>query len=79
MPLKILLSSTLRRYVSDYDPAKGVVLYPEEDMTVAELCEQMNIPVDRIKIIIVDGKNKSLTHVLTGVERVGLFPAIGGG
>ena len=79
MPLKILLSSTLRKHVPDYDPAKGVVLYPVKDMTVAELCEKMNIPVDRIKIIIVDGKNKSLEHVLTGVERVGLFPAIGGG
>jgi sulfur carrier protein ThiS len=79
MPLKILLSSTLRKYVPDYDPAKGVVLYPEKDMTVAELCDQMKIPKDRIKLIIVDGKNKSLTHVLTGVERIGLFPAIGGG
>lgn len=79
MPLKILLSSTLRKYVPDYDPAKGVVLHPEKDMTVAELCDQMNIPKDGIKLIIVDGKNKSLTHILTGVERVGLFPAIGGG
>jgi len=79
MPLKILLSSTLRGYVPDYDPAKGVVLVPENDLTVAELCEQLNVPVDRIKIIIVDGKHKPLTHVLTGVERVGLFPAIGGG
>jgi sulfur carrier protein ThiS len=79
MSLKILLSSTLRKYVPDYDPAKGVVLYPEKDMTVAELCKQMNIPVNKIKIIIVDGKHKPLTHVLTGVERVGLFPAIGGG
>jgi sulfur-carrier protein len=79
MPLKILLSSTLRKYVPDYDPAKGVVLYPEKDMTVAELCDQMKIPKDRIKLIIVDGKHKSLDHVLTGVERVGLFPTIGGG
>jgi hypothetical protein len=55
------------------------VLYPEKDMTVAELCEQLNIPKEGIKIIIVDGINKSLAHVLTGVERVGLFPAIGGG
>jgi len=79
MPLKILLSSTLRKHVPGYDPAKGVVLSPDKAITVAELCEQMNIPADRIKLIIVDGKNKSLAHVLTGVERVGLFPAIGGG
>ena len=79
MLLKILLSSTLRKYILGYDPAKGVVLSPDKEITVAELCEQINIPADRIKLIIVDGKNKSLAHVLTGVERVGLFPAIGGG
>lgn len=79
MPLKILLSSILRKHVLGYDPAKGVILYPDKEITVAELCEQINIPADSIKLIIVDGKNKSLAHVLTGVERVGLFPAIGGG
>jgi len=79
MPLKILLSSTLRKHVPGYDPAKGVILSPNKEITVAELCEQMNIPADRIKIIIVDGKNKSLAHLLTGAERVGLFPAMGGG
>ena len=79
MPLKILLSSILRKHVPGYDPAKGVILAPDKEITVAELCEQINIPADSIKLIIVDGKNKSLAHVLTGVERVGLFPAIGGG
>ena len=79
MPLKILLSSILRKHVPGYDPAKGVVLSPDKEITVAKLCEQMDIPADKIRIIIVDGKNKSLAHVLTGVERVGLFPAIGGG
>ena len=79
MPLKIFLSSILRKHVPGYDPTKGVVLSPDKEITVAELCEQMNIPADSIKLIIVDGKNKSLAHVLIGVERVGLFPAIGGG
>ena len=63
MPLTILLSSTLRKHVPGYDPTKGVVLSPDKEITVAELCERMNIPADRIKIIIVDGKNKSLAHV----------------
>lgn len=79
MPLEIFLSSTLRRYISDYDPTKGMVLSLDKEKTVAELCELINIPADKIKIIIVNGKNESLDHILNGDERVGLFPAIGGG
>ena len=79
MPLEIFLSSTLRKYVPGYDPTKGMVLSLDKEKTVAELCEMINIPADKIKIIIVNGKNESLDYILNGDERVGLFPAIGGG
>ncbi|MBU4345095.1 MAG: MoaD/ThiS family protein [Proteobacteria bacterium] len=49
------------------------------EITVEELCELINIPSDRIKIVMVNGKSKSMNHVLKGGERVGLFPPIGGG
>ena len=79
MPLKILLSSTLRKYVSDYDPVKGMSFSVDVEITVEELCERINIPCDKIKIVMVNGKSKSMDHLLKGGERVGLFPPIGGG
>ena len=79
MPLEIFLSSTLRKYIPGYDPTKGMVLSLDKEITVAELCELTNIPAYKIKIIIVNGKNESFHHILNGDERVGLFPAIGGG
>jgi sulfur-carrier protein len=79
MPLKIFLSSTLRRYVPGYDPTNGVSLIVDGERTVADICEHMNIPADKIKIIMVNGKSKSPDHVLKGDERVGLFPPVGGG
>ena len=79
MPLEIFLSSTLRKYIPGYDPIKGMVLSLDKKITVAELCELISIPADKIKIIIVNGKNESLDHKLKGDERVGLFPAVGGG
>ena len=79
MPLKVLLSTTLRKYVPEYDPIKGMRVTVDREMTVAELCERMNIPADRIKVVMVNGKNKSLDYVLKGDERVGLFPPVGGG
>ena len=79
MPLEIFISSTLRKHIPGYDPTKGMDLSLDKEITVAELCELINVPADKIKIIIVNGKNESLEHILNGDERVGLFPAVGGG
>ncbi len=79
MPVKILLSSSLRKYIPGYDPVKGMSLSLAGEITVKELCKRINIPCDKIKIIMVNGKSKPVDHVLKGTERIGLFPPIGGG
>ncbi|MCD6298321.1 MAG: MoaD/ThiS family protein [Deltaproteobacteria bacterium] len=79
MPLKIFLSSTLRKYVPGYDPTRGVSFIVDREKTVTDICKQMNIPADKIKIIMINGKSKSPDHILKGDERVGLFPPVGGG
>ena len=79
MPLEILLSSTLRKYLPGYDPVKGISFSVDGEITVEALCERINIPCDKIKIVMVNGKSKPMDHVLKGGERVGLFPPIGGG
>jgi molybdopterin synthase sulfur carrier subunit len=79
MPLKIFLSSTLRRHVPGYDPVEGLEMAILEPRTVAEVCQQMNIPTERIKMVMVNGKHRNIDHVLHGEERVGLFPPVGGG
>ncbi len=79
MPLKIFLSSSLRKYVPGYDPNKGVSFIVGGEKTVTDICDQMNIPADKIKIIMINGKSQSPDYVLKGDERVGLFPPVGGG
>ena len=79
MPLKILLSSILRKYFPDYDPLKGIDFVVDGKLTVAELCRQMKIPADKIKIVMINGKSEEFNYVIRGDERVGLFPPIGGG
>ena len=79
MPLKIFLSSILRKYVPGYDPTNGVSFTVDGERTVTDICEQINIPADKIKIIMVNGKSRSPDHILKGDERVGLFPPVGGG
>ena len=77
--MKIFLSSALRKYISGYDPGKGHDIQVQKGTTVSDLCERINIPVDVVTIIMVDGRSKNLDYILNGSERVHLFPAIGGG
>lgn len=79
MPLKILLSSTLRKYLPDYDPLKGLQLELDEETTVADVCKKIRVPQDKIRVIMVNGKNASLEYKLTGDDRLALFPSLGGG
>jgi len=79
MPLKIFLSSSLRKYVSGYDPTRGVSFTVKGKRTVRDIYDQMKIPDDKIKIIMVNGKSQSPDYILKGDERVGLFPPVGGG
>jgi molybdopterin converting factor small subunit len=79
MPIKVFLSSTLRRSVSGYDPVKGFDLTESREITVKDLCKKINVPVNNVKIVIIDGKIESTDYILKGNERVGLFPPLGGG
>lgn len=48
-------------------------------ITVGAVMDQIGIPVDIAKIIFIDGKKGTLDQVLTGGERVGVFPPVAGG
>lgn len=79
MALRVFLSSTLREYFPEYRPSEGVLFPLDERITVSKLCKRMNIPMKKVKIIMVNGKRESSGYLLRGDERVGLFPPIGGG
>ena len=54
--------------------------YPiDAGLSIQNLLEQLNIPPEKAKLIFVNGVKVDLTESLTGGERVGIFPAVGGG
>ena len=54
--------------------------YPiEPGITVNKLLEELCVPKDEVKIIFIDGVKHDLGSILKGGERVGIFPAVGGG
>lgn len=79
MPLQIFLAATLRRFIENYDPEKGINLSVEPGTTVIRIAEIIGIPEEEIKIIMVDGVHASPEYTLNGNERIAFFPAVGGG
>ena len=79
MAVTLILSSTLRKYVPDYDPVKGLEVVTEAGTTISDLLSRFGIPQKEVKIAMVNGVKVGLETKLEGDERVGLFPAVGGG
>ena len=59
--------------------AASVVVDIEPGQRVADILIRLGIPRERTKIIFVNNRAAGLSHTLEGGERLGVFPAIGGG
>ena len=79
MPLTIFLSSSLRQYIPGYDPSEGMEIKDVKGITIAELCQKIGIRIDKIKIVMVNGRKEDMSYLLQGDERLGFFPPVGGG
>ena len=72
---------TIRCFASlaRYTPAQADPFPVEQGETVARLIERLGIPPEEIKLIFVNGSHVQPGVVLAEGDRVGLFPAVGGG
>ena len=75
------MSITLKCFasLSRFSPpdAEAYSIAPGE--TVASLVARLGIPPDDLKLVFVNGEHVGLDAVLNDGDRVGLFPAVGGG
>ena len=79
MRLHIKLSTTLRDYVKGYEPEKGLHLEVPDGMTVGELARHIGLPLEEIKIVMINGRQKEVQSKICDGARVAFFPAVGGG
>ena len=78
MVVEVRLYATLRRYA----PTSISGVFPVEvpvNYTVAELLNKSNIERTQVHIIMINGVSSKLTSILHEGDRLGLFPAVGGG
>ena len=74
--VKLNVYATLRRYIGG---APSIELQITPGQTIRQVLQQQGIPPDQTRIIFVDSRAASLSQPLQGGERIGVFPAIGGG
>jgi sulfur carrier protein ThiS len=79
MPVLVKLSASLRRFVPGYDAQEGLSLPHRPGLTVAGVLAELGIAPAEVKIIMVDGVKAELEGALADGQRLGLFPAVGGG
>ncbi|MDR1870585.1 MAG: Mov34/MPN/PAD-1 family protein [Deltaproteobacteria bacterium] len=79
MTVSVRLSTTLRKLFPDYNPTEGLTVGHQGLKTVEDLAAALNLPIPEIKIITINGSRVDLKAPLKKGDRVGFFPAIGGG
>lgn len=79
MAVLVKLSASLRRFVPGYDPQEGLRLPHRPGLNVALALAELGIAPDEVKIIMIDGVKASPESALADGQRLGLFPAVGGG
>ena len=73
--ITIKLFASLKRFL----PASSENYPIEPGITVKTLLDELCVPEDEVKIIFIDGVKHDFGSILKGGERVGIFPAVGGG
>ena len=73
--IDLRLFATLQKFV----PENAGVFPITPGSTVRDVLEQINAPVEKAKLIFVNGLKKDLDTVLKDGDRVGVFPPVGGG
>jgi sulfur carrier protein ThiS len=73
--IQLKLYATLQVFI----PRTGEEYPISAGMTVQDILTQINLPVEKAKLIFIDGTKAELSSRLEGGERVGIFPPVGGG
>jgi molybdopterin synthase sulfur carrier subunit len=78
MRVELRLYATLRRFAPN---AEGGALFVDmpEGATAADLIATAKVDAGEVHILMVNGKNSPPDLILAEGDRIGLFPAIGGG
>lgn len=79
MKVNVRLFASLREYVVDYDPGKGVDVEMEEGSTVEALIQTLRLPQNEASVIFINGALKKTTDPMNDQDLIKIFSPLSGG
>ena len=78
MKVQLKLFATLRQYITEND--RGIcTLEVKEQSSVSDVLEQLGVPTEIPKIILINGMQKQIDDRLLDGDSLSVFPPIAGG
>lgn len=77
--IEVRLFGELRTYLEGLEIGESHALRCEEGSTVKDILSRLGIPVDDVKIILVNGRVKEVDDGLYHGDRLTFFPVVAGG
>lgn len=77
--VNVRLFGTLRKYVIQYDPSKGVNIALNEGDTLRDLANMLGLPDPETKLYLVKSISQALSYQLHDSDQVSIFLQAGGG
>lgn len=77
--VNVKLFGTLRNYLREYNPSKGVIIALDKGNTIRDLVDVLNLPEGEMKLFFVKGLSRKITYQLEDTDEVSIFLPLGGG
>jgi molybdopterin synthase sulfur carrier subunit len=74
MQITVKLNASLRQYVKFVSNDGTLLLEMEENATAREIVQKLAIPLEKVKMILLNGKGVGLDTILNEGDRIALFP-----
>ncbi len=75
--VRVRVFATLRKHLSGEDALANIRI--DGGKTVGDICSELGIPHDEVKVVFVNDHKAPLRQVLQPGDRVSIFPPIAGG
>jgi molybdopterin synthase sulfur carrier subunit len=80
MKIEMNLFASLARYMPDKTGSHGHrVMETADGITIVEILKRLDVPLDKVKVIFLNGVHAKGEEILKEGDRVGVFPPVAGG
>jgi molybdopterin converting factor small subunit len=79
LKVELNLYASLRRFLPAEGGGTTCTLEIDEGKTIGDLLKRLNVPLDTVKVVFLNGVHAEMKEGLNDGDRVGVFPPVGGG